>query len=107
MKKRALALICCFALLIGIAAGCGNGESTNGEAESTKLVVGATAKPHAEILEVVKPMLEEEGIDLEIKEFTYYILLNPALNDGEIDANFFSISLTWKNTMRKNGTELV
>ncbi|MDD2556587.1 MAG: methionine ABC transporter substrate-binding protein, partial [Syntrophaceticus sp.] len=61
MKKRALALICCFALLIGLAAGCGNGD-TNGDAESAKLVVGATAQPHAEILEVVKPMLEEEGI---------------------------------------------
>jgi D-methionine transport system substrate-binding protein len=107
MKKRALALICCFALLIGIAAGCGNGESTNGEAESTKLVVGATAKPHAEILEVVKPMLEEEGIDLEIKEFTDYILLNPALNDGEIDANFFQHIPYLEEYNEKNGTELV
>jgi len=61
------------------------GQSTNKE----KLVVGATAKPHSEILEIVKPILAEEGIELEIKEFTDYVLINPALVEGQIDANFF------------------
>ena len=35
-----------------------------------KLVVAATPIPHAEILELVKPTLAKEGVDLEIKVST-------------------------------------
>ncbi len=97
--KRALALICCFALSLALA-GCGSDDEN-------KLVVGATAKPHAEILKVVQPILEKEGIDLEIKEFTDYVLLNPALNDGEIDANFFQHIPYLEDSNEKNKTDLV
>ena len=58
-------------------------------APAVKLKVGATPVPHAEILEVVKPMLSAKGIALEIIEFTDYVTPNLALNDGDIDANFF------------------
>lgn len=54
-----------------------------------KIVVGATPVPHAEILNFIKPKLEEKGIKLEIKEFTDYITPNIALNDKQLDANFF------------------
>jgi len=97
--KRILALICSFALLIGLA-GCASQDDN-------KLVVGATAKPHAEILEFVKPMLEKKGIEMEIKEFTDYPLLNPALNDGEIDANFFQHIPYLEEYNEKNNTDLV
>jgi len=40
-------------------------------------------------LEAAQPLLEKEGIELEIKVFTDYVLLNPALKDKQIDANFF------------------
>jgi len=53
------------------------------------LRVGATPVPHGDILLQVVPLLAEQGIKLEIIEFTDYILPNIALNDGEIDANFF------------------
>jgi D-methionine transport system substrate-binding protein len=58
-------------------------------APAVTLKVGATPVPHAEILEVVKPMLAAKGINLEIIEFTDYVTPNLALNDGDIDANFF------------------
>lgn len=58
-------------------------------APTVKLKVGATPVPHAGILEVVKPMLAAKGINLEIIEFTDYVTPNLALNDGDIDANFF------------------
>lgn len=58
-------------------------------AQTTVLKVGATPVPHAEILGFVKPLLQAEGIDLQIVEFTDYVLPNLALNDGELDANFF------------------
>lgn len=77
-------------------------------AETTVLRVGASTLPHAPILEFVKPMLAEEGIELQIIEFSDYVLPNLALGNGEIDANFFQhvpymedfaanhrLSLTW------------
>ncbi len=46
--------------------------------------------PHAEILrDVAAPALEEQGIKLEVMEFSDYTKLNPALIDGELDANYF------------------
>ena len=46
-------------------------------------------RPHAEILEVIKPLAAEKGINIEIVVFTDYVLPNLALADGELDANFF------------------
>lgn len=51
--------------------------------------VGATPIPHAEILEFIKPALAEKGYDLQIVEFTDYVQPNLALNDGDLDANYF------------------
>lgn len=67
---------------------CGGAASSEAVAP-TKLKVGATPVPHAEILELVKPILEDEGILLEVIEFTDYVTPNLALNDGDIDANYF------------------
>ncbi|MGA9616786.1 MAG: MetQ/NlpA family ABC transporter substrate-binding protein, partial [Serratia proteamaculans] len=63
--------------------------SSFGAAAETRLVVGASNVPHAEILEQAKPILAKEGIDLVIKPFQDYILPNTALAGREIDANYF------------------
>lgn len=55
----------------------------------TKLVVGATPVPHAELLNFVAPKLKEQGIELEVKEFTDYVLPNTATQEKQLDANFF------------------
>lgn len=55
----------------------------------TVLKVGATPEPHAEILNLVKADLAEEGIDLQVIEFTDYVTPNESLNAGDIDANYF------------------
>ena len=74
--------------------GCGGGggdkpaEKPAAGAETT-LKIGATPAPHAEILEQIKPDLKEQGINLEIVEFNDYVQPNIALNDKELDANFF------------------
>ncbi|KDD14034.1 lipoprotein, YaeC family [Bordetella bronchiseptica MBORD678] len=60
-----------------------------GGAQAEKLVVGATQVPHAEILEVVKPALAKEGVELDIKVFTDYVQPNLQLADKQLDANFF------------------
>ncbi|MGX3011434.1 MetQ/NlpA family ABC transporter substrate-binding protein [Helicobacter sp. 23-1044] len=86
MKR--LALI--FALIAGFfIIGCG--DSANAESSGNTLItikVGATPNPHARILENIKDDLKSEGIDLQIVEFSDYVLPNIALNDGELDANF-------------------
>lgn len=67
---------------------CAKGASSEAVAP-TKLKVGATPVPHGEILEIVKPILKDKGILLEVIEFTDYVTPNLALNDGDIDANYF------------------
>lgn len=82
-------------LLVFIAAslitGCGNDSKQPPAAQQTKtaLKIGATAVPHAEILNAIKPVLAQEGINLEIIEFSDYVQPNLALADKELDANFF------------------
>lgn len=51
--------------------------------------IGATAVPHAEILEFAKPLLEKEGIEIEIVEFNDYVQPNVQLADKQLAANFF------------------
>ncbi|CDB45781.1 lipoprotein [Phascolarctobacterium faecium] len=53
------------------------------------LKVGATPVPHAEILNLIKPQLAKEGVDLQIIEFSDYVKPNLSLADKELDANFF------------------
>lgn len=79
-------------ILVGVLAltvvGCGT-KGEESAKDDKKIVVGATADPHAKILEVVKPLLEKEGYELEIKVFDDYPIINTALYEKELDANFF------------------
>ncbi|MEX0603995.1 MAG: MetQ/NlpA family ABC transporter substrate-binding protein [Marinobacter sp.] len=54
-----------------------------------KLSIAATAVPHAEILEFIKPDLKKQGVDLEIKVFTDYVQPNVQVSQSGMDANFF------------------
>lgn len=58
-------------------------------AEAVTLKVGATPVPHAQLLELVREDLAAQGVELKIIEFTDYVKPNLALQEGEIDANFF------------------
>jgi D-methionine transport system substrate-binding protein len=78
-----------------------------GDKEDTKLVVAASSTPHAEILEYVEDILDEKGIDLEIRVMDDYIIPNTATEDGEVDANYFQ-HLPYLNDFNKErGTHLV
>jgi D-methionine transport system substrate-binding protein len=68
-------------LLVFVMTACSTNEN--------KLVIGASNIPHAEILEQVKPILAEQGIELEIVTFQGYVLPNKALHGKDIDANYF------------------
>lgn len=82
-------------------------ETAKPAAELTVLKVGTSPAPHAEILEQVKPVLAEQGIDLQIVEFTDYVIPNKALDAGDIDANYFQHFPYLENFNAENGTDLV
>ena len=74
---------------------------------ATKLVVGASSTPHAEILEAAKPLLEEKGIELEIVIFDDYVQPNLQLESGDLDANYFQHIPYLEDFNASNGTHLV
>jgi len=82
--------------IIVILAACGNSTGKeNGAADQDaagevhSLVVGVTAGPHEEVMEKVKEVAAENGLDIELTIFTDYVMPNIALDEGDIDANSF------------------
>ena len=121
--KKLVSLLLSGALAVGLLAGCGGGTGTSqtpagnsespaasteaGSLEGTTLKVGATPAPHAEILEVIVPILAEQGITLEIVQYNDYVQPNNAVEDGSLDANYFQ-HITYMNDFNdQNGTHLV
>ena len=71
------------------------------------ITVAATPVPHAEILAVVKEILAEKEITLDVKEFTDYVQPNNVVESGEIDANYFQHTPYLDNFNEENKTHLV
>ena len=72
-----------------------------------KLTVAATAVPHAELLEFVKPALAKQGVDLDIKVFTDYVQPNVQVEEKRLDANFFQHQPYLDEFNKGKGTHLV
>lgn len=72
-----------------------------------ELNVAATAVPHAEILEFVKPKLAEQGVELNVKVFTDYVQPNIQVAEKRLDANFFQHQPYLDEFNKGKGTELV
>lgn len=128
MKKfLSLVLICVCALSFAACGSRGNNEATNApenepgnsaattaaadattaQTQLTKIVVGASVTPHAEILAVVKDDLAAAGYELEIVEFSDYVIPNTSLEDGSLDANYFQHEPYLLDFNKENGTHLV
>src|SRR5690606_39102400 len=80
--------------------------STAAQAADT-ISVAATAVPHAEILEFVKPALAKEGVELKVKVFTDYVQPNVQVAEGRLDANFFQHQPYLDEFNASRGTQLV
>lgn len=89
MKKAIRTLAAAF--LAATLAGCSGGSSASGApAEDKTITVGATPVPHAEILnDVLKDVLAKDGWTLEVTVFNDYVQPNTAVEEGELDANYF------------------
>lgn len=123
--KKILALALGAALSLSLLSACtnsnaGNSPSADPSAPATSapvtstpgtepitIKVGASPAPHAEVLEVVKELLAEQNITLQIMEYTDYIVPNEAVESGENDANYFQ-HITYLNDFnQEHSTHLV
>ena len=89
MKK--LFLVFVLVVAVGMLVACGGGATMDEwvEGETFTIAIGATPRPHEEILEYIRPYLLADGIVLDIHPFTDFPVVNPALADGTLDANYF------------------
>ena len=90
--KKSLVAVFGLAASILLTACGGGGQPANGGGDAQKAVtlkIGATPVPHAVMLEEIKSDLKDKGITIEVIEFNDYVQPNIALNDKELDANFF------------------
>ena len=107
MRHRSLAAIGLAAVAtLGLAA-CGGGSSSDASGSSSDVVtltVGATPSPHAKILTYINDNLAADaGIKLDIVEYTDYVQPNTALNDGDLDANFYQTVPYLENAEKQFG----
>ena len=77
-----------------------------GVASAETIKIGVTPGPHAEILEQVKPIAHAKGLDIEIVEFSDYVVPNAALDSGELDANSFQHEPYLVNEIEKHGYKI-
>ena len=87
--KKIIAIVLALTLALSLAA-CGS------SADDKTIKVGTAPGPHAEIMEAVADLIAAEGYTLEVVEFSDYVLPNTALDEGEIDANYFQ-HITYMN----------
>ncbi len=130
MKK--LSLVLTAALAAGALAGCGSstaattaaattaaaeetaaaGSETTAAAEdeaveSVSIKIGASPSPHAEILEAAKDALAAKGVDIEVVTYNDYVQPNLAVENGEIEANYFQHQPYLDDFNAENGTHIV
>lgn len=116
MKKLLLTLLSLTAVASLLTACNQKTEATNAQASGaasntpvvskTTIKVAATPVPHAEILAVVKPMLEKEGVDLQIVQMTDYVRPNLALDEKDVDANYMQHKPYLDDFVQKRGLKL-
>lgn len=104
--KKILTLVSLSFILVLAACGGNDNEGATANDDDT-IVVGASSVPHGEILEEAEPLLEEEGIELEIEPYEDFVLPNDDLDSGEIDANFFQHIPYLEQTNEDSGYNLV
>lgn len=116
MKRKIAKLVsavCGAALCLTAVAGCGANASGGGSSDAKSasgeitLKVAASATPHAEILEQAKPILEKEGVKLEVTVFNDYVQPNEVVESGDFDANYFQHVPYMESFNEEKGTHLV
>ena len=121
MKNKIFATLLALTLALSLTA-CGSKSDDSAKADTTDdaqteqpaepqetvtLNVAASPTPHAEILKQCVPILAEQGIDLQIHEYSDYVVPNTAVEDGDEDANYFQHVPYLDDFNTTRGTHLV
>ena len=110
--KRVLSLSIAAILVAGALSACGApapaaSSAPAAAAEDATITVAASTTPHAEILAVAKPILAEQGYDLQVTEFQDYVQPNNVVESGEFDANYFQHVPYLESFNEEQGTHIV
>ena len=106
IMKKLTALLLTGVLAVSVLSGCGaSGKGASGK--GGKITVAASATPHAEILEQAKPLLAEQGYELEVTIFDDYVQPNNVVESEEFDANYFQHIPYLNEFNEEQGTHLV
>lgn len=93
-----------------ILTGCGGQDASSEEAEGLLsdgvLTVGVTAGPHEDILNEVKKIAEEDGMEIEVVPFSDFVQPNTALAEGELDINSFQTGIFLDTVVEESGYDL-
>lgn len=103
-KTKLLSLVLAGALTLGLV-GCGG--STEKKEDDKVIKIGVTSVPHEEIVNAIKPLVEEKGYTLKITPFDDYNTPNTAVYEGELDANYFQHIPYLEEFNVEHGTNLV
>ena len=106
--KKMVSLAFVIALSVGFVA-CGDEKAQSSKDEVSKsapLRVGATPVPAAEILEFIKPQLQAKGVEIQIQNFTDYVVPNTSLAEGSSDANLYQHKPFMDKTNEEKGYKL-
>ncbi|MBH9788150.1 metal ABC transporter substrate-binding protein, partial [Clostridioides difficile] len=111
MKKKNKFLVGLASLtLVAALAGCGSKEDSKSQAEGIdekKIVVGVTSGPHEQIAEVAAKVAKENGLEVELKSFSDYVLPNTSLAEGDLDANSYQHEPFLDTFNKDHDTDLV
>ncbi|MCR4785791.1 MAG: MetQ/NlpA family ABC transporter substrate-binding protein [Lachnospiraceae bacterium] len=104
--KKLTALLLTGVLAVSVLSGCGASDK-GASGKGGKITVAASATPHAEILEQAKPLLAEQGYELEVTIFDDYVQPNNVVESEEFDANYFQHIPYLNEFNEEQGTHLV
>lgn len=112
--KKVLRLALIGVLALTFLVGCSSNEANEGNLEGTAsesnietIKIGVTPEPHRTLVELVVDDLREEGVEVEVIEFTDYVTPNTTLADGDLDANFFQHGPYFDDFIEKQELDLV
>lgn len=104
MRKEIISVLIAGTVIAGALSGCAAPQKAE---ESNVIKIAASTTPHAEILEKAKPILAEQGYDIQIVEFEDYIQPNEVVESGEYDANYIQHLPYLESFNEEKGTHLV
>lgn len=90
-----------------VAAGLATALTLAPAASAADLRVGVSAGPYGQVLDEAARLAAEEGLDVEIIEFTEWTMINEALHNGDIDANNFQHKPYLDNQIAARGYDIV